>query len=610
MVTEEKKEYKNSIRFIIAVCLIAAAVLAVVLFSASSVFDSYKNYNSQLRTLLEYEGWSLPESTEESDLQLPCFRKPSGNREVTISNTLPQKLEEGTCLAFKSSHTYTVVSIDGKTIYENENEHDAESYDMWNYITLSEDCAGKEITIEFVSKDSYYRGMLPEIFLGPRAEIFLIADSESTLSKQLCFSTVFLGLLVLLFSIVTYSDGRSALEFVFLGLFIVFMGLSLLWQIASPSEAGVKEFALQNIGMTVYGLAPGIYCLYRLFRSTDASAKRILTIGLWISLICFAAVFLLQSFASPETMLPVHFFIYAIFETVYGLCLCSVLFKEQELNHRYRFLISAGIILLMAGFAFDGFTHVGHTAFTALRPGIAGALLFSLFHTAAAVFSAYGHIENQMKLSSELADSRIRLMVNQIKPHYIRNALGSIRAAILEDPKKAYDLLYDFSNYLTFNIESLESGEMVPFSDELKYIKAYAAIEEERLKPRVSFEYDIDTDVFMIPPLSIEPFVENAAKHGVWQKKEPGIVRVSTAQTPTSYIVTVEDDGVGFDTNETKPAETGRGIGSKNAEFRLRQLANADVKIESALGKGTKVTVTIPKNINTEKPGEVKEEKK
>jgi LytS/YehU family sensor histidine kinase len=115
------------------------------------------------------------------------------------------------------------------------------------------------------------------------------------------------------------------------------------------------------------------------------------------------------------------------------------------------------------------------------------------------------------------------------------------------DPEKAYQMIYDFSNYLSYNFNALEDVPLVPFSEELKHIQAYTAIESERFFDRLQVRYEIETDQFTVPPLSVQPFVENAIKHGICKKMEGGTVFVRSYTKDEFYMVEITDDGVGFD---------------------------------------------------------------
>lgn len=200
---------------------------------------------------------------------------------------------------------------------------------------------------------------------------------------------------------------------------------------------------------------------------------------------------------------------------------------------------------------------------------------------------------SNIKKESELRDTKIALVVSQIQPHFIYNTLNAIHYLVGKNPDYAQKIIKDFSKYLRMNMDSINDRNLIEFSQELEHIKTYLEIEQLRFDD-LKVKYDIEVSDFFIPPLSIQPLVENAVKHGICQSDDGGTVLVSTKQTDDSIIITVEDNGAGFDLNEKK--NDGRShIGIENTKKRLKEICNAAFSIESIIDIGTKVTITIPK---------------
>lgn len=192
----------------------------------------------------------------------------------------------------------------------------------------------------------------------------------------------------------------------------------------------------------------------------------------------------------------------------------------------------------------------------------------------------------------ELAETKMRMMISQIRPHFIFNTLNAISALCLEDPLAADEAIVKFSKYLRANIAVLEGPRYISFEEELGHIKNYVAIEQMRFRGKINVDYDIGFSGFSVPLLSIQPIVENAIKHGISRQKNGGTVTVQSRREADCAVVTVEDDGVGFDPrtfNEKKES-----VGMRNIDARLRISSKAVVKVESEPGKGTRVTVQIP----------------
>ena len=209
-------------------------------------------------------------------------------------------------------------------------------------------------------------------------------------------------------------------------------------------------------------------------------------------------------------------------------------------------------------------------------------------------FNTYMQAQRTAELEKELSELNITLMISQIQPHFLYNALNTIKYLIKKDPKTAEGAVVKFSNYLRSNMDSLTQKEPIPFEKELDHVKNYVDIEQLRFGERLKIEYDIQVVGFTIPPLTLQPIVENAIKHGVNQRPEGGTVTIKTDETKSYVIIIVEDNGVGFDINEKK--NDGRShVGIQNIRKRLEEIMSALIDIKSEVGIGTTVTIKIPK---------------
>ena len=206
----------------------------------------------------------------------------------------------------------------------------------------------------------------------------------------------------------------------------------------------------------------------------------------------------------------------------------------------------------------------------------------------------YKRAQKAAELEREISEINMTLMLSQIQPHFLYNALNIIKYLTKKDPKKAEEAVVKFSSYLRANMDSLTQKEPISFVKELEHVRNYIDIEQLRFGERLNVEYDIDAIDFVIPPLTIQPVVENAIKYGVNQKPDGGTVKLSTYEDEDKFFVLVEDDGVGFDINQKK--DDGRShVGLANIKKRLETMLFADVEIKSVINQGTTVKITIPK---------------
>lgn len=209
-------------------------------------------------------------------------------------------------------------------------------------------------------------------------------------------------------------------------------------------------------------------------------------------------------------------------------------------------------------------------------------------------------VRQEMKqMEANLEMMRIKNSTSQMQPHFLYNALASIRELILLDTQYASDMLCDFTIYLRACIRTMQDGEPVSIFQELDSIKAYTNIEKMRMGDKLKVVYDLQTEDFKIVPLSIQPLVENAIRHGVYHRgRAGGTVTIKIESLSKYNLITVEDDGVGFDYQKVRD-EVERGerdsIGLDNVIYRLKKQLQADVVIKSKIGEGTIITVRVPR---------------
>ncbi len=196
-------------------------------------------------------------------------------------------------------------------------------------------------------------------------------------------------------------------------------------------------------------------------------------------------------------------------------------------------------------------------------------------------------------MERELLQSRVALTLKQIRPHFIFNALNAISGLCSVDPEKADDAIISFSDYLRGNIDALQSGEPVRFTEELQHIRHYLALEALRFGDRLKVTYDIGYSRFSLPALTVQPIVENAVKHGVGGQLESCTVHIKTEKAGDKVVITVRDDGPGFDTSTLENHGEHLSVGLENVRSRLAYLAQGTLKVDSVIGQGTTVTIEI-----------------
>lgn len=200
------------------------------------------------------------------------------------------------------------------------------------------------------------------------------------------------------------------------------------------------------------------------------------------------------------------------------------------------------------------------------------------------------NVEQYMRQQREIACQRSDVMVLQMRPHFIYNTMMGIYYLCDQDPEKAKQVTLDFTIYLRKNFTAIASQNTVPFKDELEHTRAYLAVEQAQFEDSLFVVFDTPHTMFRVPPLTLQPIVENAVKHGMISSSDPIHISVITRQTDSGSEIIVEDDGPGFDPVKDNQEH----IALNNIRERLALMCKGELIISSREGGGTSVKVTIP----------------
>ncbi|MDO5520116.1 MAG: histidine kinase [bacterium] len=198
--------------------------------------------------------------------------------------------------------------------------------------------------------------------------------------------------------------------------------------------------------------------------------------------------------------------------------------------------------------------------------------------------------EKQMKL--EIQNAQIRIMLSQIQPHFLYNALNTLQHICKTNGVLAAEAIEHFSRYLRGNMDSLTTNRPIPFTWELEHVKHYIYIEQLRFGDRVRIEYDLETTDFYIPTLTLQPIVENAIRHGITKQAEGGTVTILTRKKEDEILIKVCDNGVGLSPEQPEGKERSH-IGIDNVKKRLMLQCNGTIEILSTHGTGTEVIIHL-----------------
>ena len=189
------------------------------------------------------------------------------------------------------------------------------------------------------------------------------------------------------------------------------------------------------------------------------------------------------------------------------------------------------------------------------------------------------------------AHQRIQIVKSQVQPNFVYHTLSAIQELCRSDPEKAAEMTNQFNLYLRENIEFMEMPGLIPLWKELDHTRSYVRIMEARF-PNIRVEYGTRDTGFSLPPLTIQPIVENAIRHGI-RETPRGVIQVMTRLKDDMHEIVIRDNGTGFDPESIREKKSDY-IGLNNVRERIESMCGGTLEVESRAGEGTTVTIRIP----------------
>lgn len=209
------------------------------------------------------------------------------------------------------------------------------------------------------------------------------------------------------------------------------------------------------------------------------------------------------------------------------------------------------------------------------------------------------HMELEVRHEREEAEGlqkRLNITAGRMKSHFIYNVLTTIYYLCETNSEEAQSAVKVFSDYMKSTLEAVEKQELVRFSWELEEIKNYLMLEKIRFGDKLNVEYDVEYEDFLIPPLTVQPLVENAVIHGIGSKTEGGTIRITSRKlSDDGAQIRVKDNGIGFDIKDISAMDPDEGD-IANLRDRLMEDVGGELTITSSPDKGTTSIITIRPN--------------
>ncbi|SNZ04678.1 7TM diverse intracellular signalling [Terribacillus aidingensis] len=203
-----------------------------------------------------------------------------------------------------------------------------------------------------------------------------------------------------------------------------------------------------------------------------------------------------------------------------------------------------------------------------------------------------GSIEDRLRMEAAWLQA-------QIHPHFLFNTLNTIASLSTIDTDRMLRLIQEFGNYLQSSFNGKNISSCIPLEEELDLVRSYLYIQQERFGRRLQVKWHIDRHVqFRIPPLTLQPLVENAVIHGLQTKEDGGTIFIEIFKENSTAVIFIKDDGVGIPSAKLQhlsvASEQKDSIGLLNTHTRLQKMNGAGLLVCSEEGAGTTIQIRLP----------------
>lgn len=570
--TDRQRRHVREIMPLMLICVLMAFYSVNAAVNYSRLAESMPVLSNE-QAMLDHEGELIPTSAPEPE---------------TMRIILPDCFDSAQSVCFYSSYQEVCVRLNGREIYsflkpESEKILDA-APSYWNQVPIPPGSAGSTLEIELTTPYPQYAGVLPQVRCGTAEQVSRYVVMKTVPSFVAALAIFCIGIVFAIVAIIMryYVVGNTGLYS--LSLFIVMMALFLVSQqttILLDLNGSVSYMTVQNLA---FMLCPVLYSRY-LTRVHNGVCLHFDRFIYALSILNFLLVVMLQ-IANVADMPQLMLF---------TRILCTVLVVYQfiqELRRKRRLLIC--IIALML--VYSTFLYYFTDSITWL---VYAALFAYIYLVIYRVISTVVKVQaKEIRLEAQLEVSKSEIATIQITSHFFYHTLDSIRALIRLDADKAYKMTGDFAKYIRHRVDGVERmQETIPFSRELRSIRAYTDIKQAQLGDRFEMVYDVENEDFEILPLTVQPLVENAVIHAVQKRRGGGVVRLVCRETKAGYHIEVIDNGPGRDALPEASDAQNLSTSIRNVNTRLEFYGIAPLVLQKNDLGGMTVSLDTPKKI-------------
>lgn len=593
MIKQQLYRHIKAILFISSLCLLSG----ILLWSLTS--PTIESNSSTPKESLWDIGWTQILDNESISLDSPSdFQEIPVGDTLVITNTIPE-ISTDITLFFYSKDLEITVYLGSEIIYSLEMQEGFELLGspghLWNEIAIPHEYSGETITIELTSQFSNrFMATLTKLYLiETPLTIFMLMKEE--------FFRLIMSVVILLMTIFAYVNStiwkRKEIKKFYLTLGNFYLCITM-WLL---SMLGIFNYVLDNpvtnlviCNVMVLIIPIAVYEFFQSFYTKQN--KLLLTLGILVWSNFFLEILLQFVFGiSLLSLLPLAFVVYTL-GTLGVLIIiiqhiCHFMKAHRNLTEA-DFAIMSSIIFFIGILAEILVLHLFPKRTDLI--GVSGLIGLSLYmvlnHIALTRFKSITEAKNRT-LENNYRQLKNVTLVQQIHAHFIYNTLNNISALCKYDPIEADHAIIRFSKYMHSYMYLINEKENIPITQEVDLLTVSLEIELSRFPDSFTYYVDLEYTDFKIPPLSLQPLVENALYHGLRKSSKHGELKILSRKYSNMVQIIISDNGVGFDTSLL---DNNGSIGFHNIKKRIALMANGTVNIESKIDVGTMVIIELP----------------
>lgn len=551
------------------------------------------------------DGWVQVIEDEEIPLGHPSeFESILSSDTLVLTNEIPE-LTSDQVLFFYSKDLEVRVYIKEELYYSFEMEEGFTFLktpgNTWNKIEIPMEMSGETIRVEFTSQ-------FANRYIGTITKLYLIQECEtSTVLMEADGFRILMSFLILAMTISAYLDAiiwkRKQIKeyFVVLGTFCFSVTLWLFAMSGLWNLMWERPIVSYLISMLMASIIPiTVYELVKVVYREEGKLPHTFGVVVWGN---FFLQFLLQFVfgISLLDLLPLTYIVYTagsigvLYQVIRHILQYTKRRKYGRRNgkdNQVNFALLSMLIIFVGALVEIAVLCVlpERTELIGVA-SVTGVCIYLMVNQLALTrYEAHTDMENLL-LEENYARLQEHVPMQQIKAHYFFNTLNTISALCKQDAAEADRAIKLFAAYMRGYMHLINEQKCIPFEKEMELVKSSLEIELLRFPASFSYELILEYQDFSIPPLSLQPIVENALLHGLRKTSRYGELRIISRKVQNAVEIRVLDNGAGFDTSILKDSES---VGVKNLTRRLEVMANGRVHITSTLGAGTEVVIVIP----------------